>query len=459
VSRLVVASNRVPSPDGEPAAGGLAVALRAALREAGGLWFGWSGEISKETSETRLRDQDGISYATVDLSAVNYQGYYEGYANQTLWPLFHYRVDLTVFDRGVFEHYRLVNELFAERLAPLLKADDLVWIHDYHLIPLGEELRRRGCRQRVGFFLHTPFPAPEILVTLFNHRRLVRSLLAYDLVGFQTPEDLRSFRDYVVQELRDGRVEGDSVSAYGQHARAEAFPIGIDPEAFRELTASPSAKRYRDRMQKSLGGSDLILSVDRLDYSKGLPQRMAAVEMLFERYGDLRGRVSFLQIASPSREDVPEYQAIRQELEGAVGHINGRFADSEWAPVRYVSKTYSQSRLCGLYPLAKVGLVTPLRDGMNLVAKEYVAAQTPHDPGVLVLSRFAGAAHQMEVALIVNPYDKLEVSEAIKRGLDMPREERAERWTTLMQGLERDNLDTWRNAFVTALQAVDRPGS
>ena len=230
---------------GSSAAGGLAVALKAALREKGGLWFGWSGETGEEAGEVRIREQDGISYATVDLSQENYEGYYEGYANQTLWPLFHYRANLAVFDRGVFEHYRQVNELFAERLAPLLKADDVVWVHDYHLISLGEELRRRGCRQRIGYFLHTPFPAPEILVTLFNHKRLVRSLLAYDLIGFQTPEDLRSFRDYVVQELRDGRVQGNWVGAYGQIARrglSDQHQSGGVPRARRD-TCRPTLSR------------------------------------------------------------------------------------------------------------------------------------------------------------------------------------------------------------------------
>jgi trehalose 6-phosphate synthase len=453
MSRLIAVSNRVPAVDGQPAAGGLATALSSALRQSGGLWFGWSGEtVEEDIGEARLREQDGITYATVDLTAADYQGYYEGYSNQILWPLFHYRADLAVFDRSVFQHYRAVNEQFAERLAPLLRPDDVIWVHDYHLIPLGEALRSLGCHQRIGFFLHTPFPAPEILVTLFNHKRLVRSLLSYDLVGFQTPDDLRSFRDYIVQELRDGHAGGDgSVSAFGQSTKASVFPIGIDPRAFQELAASPSARRYKERVHKSLGGCQLILSVDRLDYSKGLLERMAAVEMLFEQAPELRGQVSYLQIASPSREDVPQYQVIRQDLESAVGQINGRFADSDWTPVRYVSKTYSQSRLCGLYQLGRVGLVTSLRDGMNLVAKEFVAAQTPEDPGVLVLSRFAGAAHQMPEALVVNPYDKADVCGSIRQGLEMPLDERVDRWTRLMDGLQRNDLSTWRDDFLRTL--------
>jgi trehalose 6-phosphate synthase len=453
VSRLVVVSNRVPSAEGKPAAGGLAVAMTSALQKSGGLWFGWSGcAVENPVGPAEFRDQDGITYATVDLSRTSHHGYYEGYANQTLWPLFHYRLDLTVFDRSTFEQYRAVNVLFAERLAPLLDPDDLIWVQDYHLIPLGEELRRLGCRQRIGFFLHTPFPAPEILVTLFNHKRLARALLNYDLIGYQTPDDLKSFRDYVVQELRNGHVfEDGRVGAYDVPTRAGAFPISIDPEAFSALAVSPTAQRYRERVRKSLAESALILSVDRLDYTKGLPERMAAIELLFERYPEHRRRVSFLQIASPSRSEVPQYQAIRQELEGAVGQINGRFAESDWSPVRYVSKTYSQAELCGLYPLARVGLVTPLRDGMNLVAKEFVAAQDPDDPGVLVLSRFAGAAHQMEGATIVNPYDTVDVADAVHQALGMSREERLERWTVMIAGLRRDNLAAWRDGFLAEL--------
>lgn len=459
MSRLVIVSNRVPSPGGQPAAGGLATALSSALRESGGLWLGWSGRtVQGSVGATEFREEDGITYATVDLTETSHSGFYEGYANQTLWPLFHYRVDLAVFDRTTFDHYMDVNRLFAERLMPLLRHGDLVWVQDYHLIPLGEELRRQGCELRLGFFLHTPFPAPEILTSLFNHKRLVRSLLAYDLVGFQSPTDLRSFRDHVVQELRDGRWDADGrVSAYGQSTKAGAFPISIDPAAFKALAGSMSARRYRDRVRTSLAGRSLVLSVDRLDYSKGLPERLGAVEQFFERFPDQCGRVSFMQIASPSRSTVPEYRRIRRQVESAVGRVNGRFAESDWAPIRYISKTYSQAQLCGLYALARVGLVTPLRDGMNLVAKEFVAAQDEEDPGVLVLSKFAGAAQQMESALIVNPYDRWEVSAAVRDAIAMSREERVERWKVLMEGLESDDLTAWRRRFMSELETT-RPG-
>jgi trehalose 6-phosphate synthase len=448
MSRIVVVSNRVPLPGAGPAAGGLATAMNSALHARGGLWFGWSGKTTlQQVGAPRIAQDGGVTYATIDIPAAEQRGFYEGYANQTLWPLFHYRIDLAVFERSAFESYRAVNRLFAERLAPMLQPDDLVWIHDYHLIPLGEELRRLGCRQRMGFFLHIPFPAPEVLVTLYNHKRLTRSLLAYDLVGFQSPDDLRSFHRYAAQELRFGRADGSGVvHAYGQSVQTAVFPISIDPAAMARLAQSPAARRYRERV-----------SVDRLDYSKGLVNRMAALEALLESHPELHRRVAFMQIAPGSRQQVPQYQAIRQELETHVGQINGRFGDVDWTPVRYVGKALSQEQLCGLYPAARVGLVTPLRDGMNLVAKEYVACQDPDDPGVLVLSRFAGAAHQMEAALVVNPFDTLDVAQAVNDALEMPREERVERWQALVAGIEREDLAGWTEAFLKSLEAAASP--
>ncbi|MEC5383615.1 trehalose-6-phosphate synthase [Aurantimonas sp. C2-6-R+9] len=349
MSRLVVVSNRVPVPGRGPAAGGLAPAVSSALRESGGLWFGWSGQIVQDSIKpTDIREVDRITYATVDLSEKSHKGFYEGYANQTLWPLFHNRLDLAVFDRSVFDRYTAVNEFFADRLVPLLQDEDLVWVHDYHLIPLGEELRRRGCNPRIGFFLHTPFPAPEILTTLFNHKRLVRSLFAYDLIGFQTHTDVRSFSNYVVQELRGGLAHkyGD-LSAYGETTRAGVYPISIDPDAFKALAASPSARRYREQVKASLAGRSLILSVDRLDYTKGLPERLAAVEQLFERFPEHCNCVTFMQIASPSRSNVPQYKHIRRKLEGAVGRINGRFRFDCFSNSRRLAKesAWSVNRL------------------------------------------------------------------------------------------------------------------
>jgi trehalose 6-phosphate synthase len=456
LSRLVVVSNRVPAESAKPAAGGLAVAMEAALRENGGLWFGWSGEtVPGEPGPVESYERDGITFATTDLNADAYRGYYEGFANQTLWPMFHYRADLAVFERHDFEDYHKVNQLFAERLMPLLEDGDIVWVQDYHLIPLGEELRKLGCNRRIGFFLHTPFPTPEVFTILINHRRLVRSLTAYNLVGFQSPTDLQAFHDYISRVVTNGRVNADgTVEAHGRRIAAGVFPIGIEPSSFAELAVTRDALRYGRRVQDSMRRRDLILSVDRLDYSKGLPQRVAGINNMLERYPERRRRTVFMQIASPSRTEVPQYKELRHELDAAVGQINGRFGRFDWVPVRYINRTYSHNVLAGLYRFAHVCLVTPLRDGMNLVAKEYVAAQDPEDPGVLVLSKFAGAAHQMEGALIINPYDCQAMGNAVHDALTMPQEERIERWQKMMDRITRESLTWWRESFIDTLCSV-----
>lgn len=453
--RLVVVSNRVANE--KAAAGGLAVALTAALKESRGLWFGWSGNLN-ETSQDRphLSVQDDITFATVDLKPKDFDGYYKGYANQTLWPLLHYRPDLARSNHHFFDGYLRVNAIFARHLASLLEPGDLIWVHDYHLIPLAQELRRLGVDAPIGFFLHTPFPVPQMLTALFNHEELLRSFLAYDLVGFQTPDDLRAFEDYAVQELGATRSDDHCIRTAERTVRCGAFPISLDPEAFAALANAKEAQLHRARMQESVAGRDLIIGVDRLDYSKGLPERMKSIECLFENHPERCGAITYVQIAAPSRSDLPEYVEIRRELEVTCGHINGRFSSYDWIPIRYVNQAYSQDVLAGLYRAARVGLVTPLRDGMNLVAKEYVASQDPDDPGVLVLSQFAGAAHELDQALIVNPYDTSDIGEALERALGMSREERRERWHGLMDVLRRNDINRWRERFVAALSATER---
>ena len=452
MKRLVVVSNRIAPIGKEASAGGLAVGLKAALQARGGLWFGWSGRVKDEPGEVQLTDADGTSYATIDLNAEDYDEYYGGYANRTLWPLFHYRVDLAVFDRRYYQGYQRVNALFARHLRPLLAPGDVVWVHDYHLMPFGEELRALGSSAPLGFFLHTPFPVPEVLTTLFNHKRLVRHLLAYDVVGFQTPGDLKAFEEHVLDEL-GGKVSEGTAEAYGRRVRTGVFPIGIDCANFADLAVSSGAQRVAERARRSLVRSqDMIIGVDRLDYSKGLPERLIAFGDLLETYPENRGRVTFLQIATPSRGDVPEYGDIRQQLDEVSGRINGRFGELDWVPIRYVNRSYSRLTLAALFRTSTIALVTPLRDGMNLVAKEYVAAQDADDPGVLVLSRFAGAAHQLSGALIVNPYDTMEVAAAIQSGLSMPLTERRTRWSSMMEGLRRDDVQAWQERFLASLE-------
>ena len=455
--RLIVVSNRVnpPTGRGDESVGGLAMALAAALREYSGLWFGWSGKTTPEfTGHLNVQKADGVTVATVDLEDTDLQEYYNGYANKTLWPLFHYRQDLTAYDRTFGEGYERVNRRFAETLAPLIEPEDLVWIHDYHLIPLARELRALGVKNRIGFFLHIPWPAHQLLITLPGHRQLVQSLFDYDLIGFQTPEYRQAFEEYVLTEAGGALIDADHMRAFGRTVQIGAFPIGVDAADFAELVDSPRAWRTYDVMLAHTAFRKLIVGVDRLDYSKGLEERFIGFDRFLAENPEFLREVLMLQIAPVSRDAVEAYQEIRARLDALSGRINGEYADLDWNPVRYVNKNYRRDELAGVYRAAKVGLVTPLRDGMNLVAKEYVAAQDPDDPGVLILSRFAGAANQMRQALLVNPNSPEEIAEALKRALTMEREERIDRWRALFENVSREDVTAWRDAFVTALSAT-----
>jgi trehalose 6-phosphate synthase len=457
MSRLIVVSNRVTAPSGQPVGGqgGLSVALAEALREYGGLWFGWSGECTAEfTGHINMARLGGITTATIDLEDQDIQEYYNGYANKTLWPLFHYRIDLTEYDRTFDAGYARVNQRFADTLVPILAPDDIVWVHDYHLIPLAMELRKRGVTNRIGFFLHIPWPPPRLLATLPHHEDLVASLFDYNLVGFQTGEWLEAFQDYLVRETGASAEQDGIVTAYGKTIRVGAFPIGIDTRAFQEAAESPDAIAARARMASSIDGRKMIVGVDRLDYSKGLEERFLAYErFLADNPGQCRN-VFLLQIAPPTRGDIGSYQEIRSKLDTLSGRINGGYAEIDWVPIRYVNRGYSRHELAAIYRCARIGLVTPLRDGMNLVAKEYVAAQNPDDPGVLILSRFAGAALQMPEAVIINPYSQEEIADAIKTSLEMPLAERKRRWQSLIASVISDDVIKWRTDFVSALEAA-----
>ena len=460
MTRLIVISNRVTPPvgRGEESVGGLAMALAAALREYSGLWFGWSGRTTPIfTGQLAMRRIEGVTIATVDLEQGDVEEYYNGYANKTLWPLFHYRVDLTAYDRAFDAGYQRVNRRFAETIRPLIEPDDLIWVHDYHMIPLARELRRLGVENRIGFFLHIPWPAHQLMATLPTHRALVESLFDYDLVGFQTPEYATAFEEYVLAEAGGARTADGRLSAFGRSVETGAFPIGIDARDFADMIETDQARRTHDRMAAHTVFRKLIMGVDRLDYAKGLEERFAGFERFLADNPNLRREVLMVQVAPVSREAVETYQEIRGRLDALSGRINGAHADLDWNPLRCVNRNYRRDELAGLYRAAKVGLVTPLRDGMNLVAKEYVAAQDPEDPGVLILSRFAGAAGQMPQALIVNPNSPEEISEALKRALTMPRDERIARWRALYDNVQREDVSAWRDAFVRALAGETAP--
>ena len=454
MSRLVVVSNRLADPR-KTAAGGLAVALGEALHATGGLWFGWSGNVveggTPGEGELHTQQAGNVTLATIDLCQEDHDSYYLGYSNGVLWPVFHYRLDLADFDAGYINGYRRVNQLFARKLMPLLQPGDILWIHDYHLIPLAAELRAMGCTHRIGFFLHIPLPPPLILAAIPQHEWLVRSLFAYDLVGFQSEADVAHFAHYVGTEAGAQALDPHHFRAFHRTVRAQAFPIGIDVDEFKALTHAEEAMDMYHRMREEYARRRLLLGIDRLDYSKGLPHRLQAFRQLLARYPENHRSATLIQIASPSRETVDAYADIRHALENLCGVINGDYGELDWMPVRYIHRTVARKRVPGLCRAAAVGLVTPLRDGMNLVAKEYIAAQDPADPGVLVLSRFAGAAEQLKDALLVNPYDTHGTAETIQQALQMPLEERQRRHQLLLNNIRTFDVHWWRRTYLEAL--------
>ena len=459
LGRLVIASNRVGSAH-KADEGGLATALRAIAEEREVVWFGYGGEAAPgDGGRMRVEEDESFTRLLVDLDPADYDGYYLHVANRVLWPLFHYRIDLAEFDRAAWQRYNRVNAILAERLAEALRPDDTVWVHDYHLIPLAQCLRRLGVGNRIGFFLHIPFPASEVLTTLPVHAELVRALFAYDLVGFQSEHDLLAFQDYVEREA-SGRTGLEGLChAFGRSLRAGCFPISIDTRKVTATAARAAAMRPAARLRDSLSGRHLAVGVDRLDYTKGLIKRLDAIERLFETRPSLTRDLVMLQIAPPSREAVPEYQQIRAELDARIGRINGAYGEPDLLPVRYLNRHFRHEVLFGIYRASRVALVTPLRDGMNLVAKEYVASQDPADPGVLVLSRFAGAAAEMDAALIVNPYDVDQVADALESALVMPLEERQARHAQMMGRLLDFDVHDWCGAFLKALQRCRNPAT
>lgn len=456
MSRLVAVSNRVADPKRGKSAGGLAVGLLAALKQHGGLWFGWGGKtVPGAPSDPEIVTRGNIDYATMDLYESDYEDYYNGYSNNSLWPLCHYMLGFFRFERRFQEAYRRVNALFARKLLPLLREDDLIWVHDYHLIPLAAELRRAGVGNPVGFFLHVPFPNIDVLRTLPGHADLLRDLVQFDVIGFQTPIDVRNFTEGLSRTgMLQAKLGHDRFRSAGREISVAAYPIGIDVDEVMSMAARSVGGATVTRTVQGLAGRNLVLGVDRLDYSKGLPERFQAFEDLLTRYPDTRSRLVYMQFAPPTRTGVRAYQDIREELERSAGHINGRFAEPDWIPIRYLNRGFSRGMLMGLMRSAAIGLVTPLRDGMNLVAKEYVAAQDPEDPGVLVLSRLAGAAVELDAAVLVNPYDVEGMADGIQRAANMPVRERRERHQAMIEVLRENDIDAWRTRFLDTLRSI-----
>ena len=452
---LVVVSNRVArGTANEPMTGGLAAALLPVVEKSGAIWVGSSGRVRDGAQKEPFAEIEALgtgALAMLDLPAAHYGGYYEGFANSALWPALHSRADLIRASQEDYLSYREVNAFMARALLRFEQPNAVFWIQDYHFLALGAELRELGVTQPVGFFLHTPWPAREIVSGVPHHRELVEAMLAYDLVGFQTRDDCENFLGYLSSDLGLVIDNGAVTSRYGT-SRVAVFPIGIDPEKFAQHAAKAVSHPDVSRLRRSLNGEKLAIGVDRLDYSKGLVNRIHAFDRMWTLQPELERTVSLLQIATPSRGAIEAYGNLQSELAKLISDVNGRYGEVDWTPIRYLNKGFSQTVLAGLYRTAQVGVVTPLHDGMNLVAKEYVAAQNPADPGVLVLSKFAGAANELDTALLVNPHDIDGMARTIATALSMPLTERCMRWEAMMAKLRSSTIQQWFTDFVDALQ-------
>jgi trehalose 6-phosphate synthase len=469
VERLVVVSNRLPIVlfrEGgawrvEPGAGGLVTAIAPVLRDRGGLWIGWPGTTDARALEAiESAEPEGIGYQLhpVVLTEEELAKYYHGFSNEILWPLFHDLPGRCNFDPSYWPLYRQVNRKFVDAIDQCTSERDYIWVQDYHLLLAAEEARLRGLPRRMGFFLHIPFPPLDILMKLPWRFQILQALLEYDLVGFQTAHDLRNFigclRTLVPGARISNRRMAATVSYQGREPRLGAFPIGID---HKRLAATARGQAVTDRawyIHEDLPNRKLILGVDRLDYTKGIPQRILALANALERYPALRQKVTFIQVVVPSREEVPEYQELRAEVERLVGQVNGRFTTSGWTPIHYIYRPLELVELVAYYRTAEIALITPLKDGMNLVAKEYCTCSV--DDGCLILSEFAGAAAQLQHgALLVNPYDVEGVADALHRAFSMDREERLTRMRRLRRTIARQNVFWWVDAFLRAAISRD----
>jgi trehalose 6-phosphate synthase len=463
--RLIVVSNRLPfaldSTDEElwtvtPAAGGLVSAVEPVLREHGGIWIGWpgiAGEIPKGALSEATRDA-GYKVVPVGLSETDRDEFYYGYSNEVIWPLFHDLQNFCSFEPVYWETYKAVNDRFADIIARCLQADDFVWVHDYHLMYVAQALRGRGLRAALTFFLHIPFPPYDIFEKLPQQQRLLRALLQFDLLGFQTRRDVRNFLGCVRRVMADARVvprrEMQSIRFEKREIRLGHFPIGIDFDSFEKGAMSDAVARRSQQLRANFRGCQLVLGVDRLDYSKGIPERLRAFRNALERHPELRGRVVLIQVVVPSRVEIPRYHEFKQRIDRLVGDINGRFSTSNWLPVQYHFRSLDREDLLAHYRGCDIAFITPLKDGMNLVAKEYCACRVDED-GVLILSQFAGAAEQLKTgALLVNPYDAEEVADTILKAFQMSEAERTARMKRMRRVVRDENVFWWVDSFLGA---------
>ncbi len=479
-SRLVVVSNRLPfvlsrkrvgAWNVQPGSGGLVNALLPVLRNRGGLWVGWTGAIDGKSAELELALEGltkdaGYRLKPIELTAEERDKFYYGFSNEVIWPLFHDLQTNCNFDPEFWRVYQQVNRKFADALRDSIEPGDFVWVHDYHLMEVARELRRSGKRCRLGFFLHIPFPSLDIFLKLPWRRAILEGLLEFDLLGFQTLRDRRNFL-----QCARALMKGTTVRGKGQvlelqleepertaapslrvprDLRIGAFPISIDYNSYAELAASEvvaeRARYFRDSLRKR----HIILGVDRLDYTKGIPNRLAAFRNALQRFPELRQKVTLVQQVVPSREDIPQYHNLRLEIEHLVSEINGEFTEPGWVPVHYIFRSLKPNELLAYYRAAHIALVTPLKDGMNLVCKEYCAANVDED-GVLILSEFAGAAAQLQKgALLVNPHDVEAIADSIYQAVTMTPEDKRARMRRLRRTIRDTDIFWWVDSYLRA---------
>jgi trehalose 6-phosphate synthase len=457
---LLVLSNRLPELRGAQAAparkrnvGGLVSALAPALAARKGIWLGWSGQTRPEATATEvgLDLVNGLALAWVDFPDEWHRHYYNGFSNSALWPLLHSFPSRVRFSHADYSCYERANEAFATVATSLVGPHATIWVHDYHLLLLGKYLRRRGHRGPIGLFQHVPFPGPDIFFLCPWAEEVLEAMLDFDLVGFHTPGYAANFLRCVAT-VPGATIEGERIERGDRSLLAAAFPLGIIPEDFQD--GDGGASEEIAGLMRAIGSARMVLGVDRLDYTKGIPERIAAFGSLLEQFPEWRRKACLVQVSVPSRADIPDYADQRSRVENIVGRINSEYGEGDWVPIRYLYRSYGRSELSQLYRNADVGYVTPLRDGMNLVAKEYVAAQDPHNPGVLLLSRFAGAAVELRDALLTNPWDPEGTARDLDTALKMAPAERKRRHVALMAVISKTTALTWAQDFLEALEAT-----
>lgn len=458
---MLIVSNRLPvkmiQKEGgisyRNSEGGLATGLGSIYKEDGNLWIGWPGDIVADKDKDKVRqDLARDNLHPIFLTAQEIQDYYEGFSNETLWPLFHYFPTYSVYKPEQFDVYKQANQKFADEILKIATEDDVIWIHDYQLMLLPEMIRSKLPGVTIGFFLHIPFPSYEVFRLLPWRKELLTGLSGADVVGFHTYDDVRHFLSATSRILNVNATVNELVID-NRKIVADAFPISIDYKKYRQLAESAETKRNERKLRELTGHNKLVISIDRLDYTKGILNRLQAYKLLLERHPELRGKITLVHLVVPSRDNVARYKELKEEMDKLIGDINGRFSTFSWQPIQHFYRSFNIEILSALYKAADVALVTPLRDGMNLVSKEYVASKIDQK-GVLVLSEMAGASRELPEAILVNPSDIWDYAEKIYQALNMPEEEQKQRMASMQQTVSKFDIFNWVKNFIGKLEEV-----